>query len=248
MVRDGPDQATAFPAEGGRRPRSTTCATGSRAVPSTASGAYWLSSTRRGAGGDQSRASGGRARRGPRSRAGSGAPRSRAMCASRAGRRRRRRGNEQEGEHGSERRTRGGAGHVPRAPCRRRRAAAGAPRGRAARGRAILPPELPWNGASRALVRAAERSLGHARRARAASSRTPSYDETVAWLRKLVAAAPRAAPGLARQERRGARPLDGGRLAARARARPRRCAPTASRRCSPRPASTPARSTARTPA
>jgi hypothetical protein len=58
-----------------------------------------------------------------------------------------------------------------------------------ARRQAILPPELPWAGKSRSLVRPpgdpwatpAERS---------GLTETPRYDETVAWLRKLVAAAP----------------------------------------------------------
>jgi len=58
-----------------------------------------------------------------------------------------------------------------------------------ARREAILPPELPWAGKSRSLVRPpgdpwatpAERS---------GLTLTPRYDETVAWLRKLVAAAP----------------------------------------------------------
>lgn len=67
-------------------------------------------------------------------------------------------------------------------------AAAAAPAESAA-ARAILPPELPWHGKSRALMvppsdpwaTPAERS---------GLTETPRYDETVAWLRKLVAAAP----------------------------------------------------------
>jgi Zinc carboxypeptidase len=58
-----------------------------------------------------------------------------------------------------------------------------------ARRQAILPPELPWAGKSRSLVRPpgdpwatpAEKS---------GLTETPRYDETVAWLRKLVGAAP----------------------------------------------------------
>ncbi len=56
---------------------------------------------------------------------------------------------------------------------------------------AILPPELPWDGASRSLaldpdsgdpwITPAERS---------GLTATPSYDETVDWLRRLTAAAP----------------------------------------------------------
>ena len=53
---------------------------------------------------------------------------------------------------------------------------------------AILPPAIPWNGASRALM-VPPRTRG-SRPPSAAARTTPRYDETVAWLRKLVAAAP----------------------------------------------------------
>src|SRR5512140_2136415 len=54
---------------------------------------------------------------------------------------------------------------------------------------AILPPLQPWNGASRKLVVA--KSDPWITPAEKSDFRTtPSYDETVAWLRKLVAAAP----------------------------------------------------------
>src|SRR5688572_29647965 len=51
-----------------------------------------------------------------------------------------------------------------------------------------LPPTPAWDGASRALVRPGDPWITPAE----ASSfrRTPSYDETVAWLRRLEAAAP----------------------------------------------------------
>src|SRR5687767_6609986 len=54
---------------------------------------------------------------------------------------------------------------------------------------AILPPNIPWDGASRALVVPAnDRWITPAE---ASGFRTtPSYDETVAYLRRLVAAAP----------------------------------------------------------
>jgi hypothetical protein len=66
---------------------------------------------------------------------------------------------------------------------------AAAPAAGDARREAILPPVLPWSGESRSLVRPpgdpwatpAERS---------GLTETPRYEETVAWLRKLVAAAP----------------------------------------------------------
>jgi murein tripeptide amidase MpaA len=60
---------------------------------------------------------------------------------------------------------------------------------RPARARAVLPPELPWSGRSEALVVPGD----HAWVTPAESSRfahTPRYEETVAWLRRLAAAAP----------------------------------------------------------
>ena len=58
-----------------------------------------------------------------------------------------------------------------------------------ARGPAPLPPEIPWNGASRTLVvPATDPWVTPAERS--GLRRTPSYDETVAWLQKLAAAAP----------------------------------------------------------
>ncbi|HET8646218.1 MAG TPA: M14 family metallopeptidase [Vicinamibacteria bacterium] len=62
-----------------------------------------------------------------------------------------------------------------------------APQG--ARSRALLPPELPWKGKSEALVVPA----GHAwitPAEQAGFARTPRYEETVAWLKRLAAAAP----------------------------------------------------------
>ncbi len=53
----------------------------------------------------------------------------------------------------------------------------------------ILPPLIPWNGKSRALVVAKDDPwITPAEQSDLRAS--PSYDETVAWLRKLVAAAP----------------------------------------------------------
>ncbi|NJL28553.1 MAG: M14 family metallopeptidase [Thermoanaerobaculia bacterium] len=54
---------------------------------------------------------------------------------------------------------------------------------------AVLPPELPWTGQSRALVAAAGDPWITPAEASGLTT-TPSYDETVAWLRRLVAAAP----------------------------------------------------------
>jgi murein tripeptide amidase MpaA len=54
---------------------------------------------------------------------------------------------------------------------------------------AVLPPELPWSGASRALL--VPKGDPWITPAEAADlERTPRYDETVAWLQKLVKAAP----------------------------------------------------------
>ena len=95
-------------------------------------------------------------------------------------------------------------------------AAAGAPPGEAAR-TALLPPEIPWDGASRKLMVAAERSLGHARRAQRASRDTPAttrpWPGCASWSRPRrscswcrSAGAPRAATSgwsSPRRERRG---------------------------------------------
>lgn len=54
---------------------------------------------------------------------------------------------------------------------------------------AILPPEIPWNGASRALV-AAKTDPWVTPAEKSDFRTTPRYDETVAWLRRLVAASP----------------------------------------------------------
>src|SRR5687768_12218843 len=68
-------------------------------------------------------------------------------------------------------------------------AAAAATPMESAAGRAILPPELPWSGKSRALIApASDPWVTPAERSGLAE--TPRYDETIAWLRKLVAAAP----------------------------------------------------------
>lgn len=54
---------------------------------------------------------------------------------------------------------------------------------------APLPPTMPWNGKSRSLVaKAGDPWITPAEAS--GFQRTPSYDETVAWLKKLVAAAP----------------------------------------------------------
>lgn len=54
---------------------------------------------------------------------------------------------------------------------------------------AILPPAIPWNGASRSLVLdAADPWVTPSEKS--ALTTTPRYDETVAWLQRLVAAAP----------------------------------------------------------
>lgn len=56
-----------------------------------------------------------------------------------------------------------------------------------ARSRAILPPELPWQGASRKLILPARDPWITPAEA-TAFRRTPTYDETVAWLQKLAKA------------------------------------------------------------
>jgi murein tripeptide amidase MpaA len=61
--------------------------------------------------------------------------------------------------------------------------------GTSARERAVLPPELPWSGRSEALVVAADHPWVTPAEAGRFES-TPRYDETVAWLRRLAAAAP----------------------------------------------------------
>ncbi len=58
-----------------------------------------------------------------------------------------------------------------------------------AESRPILPPVAPWNGPSRALVRAPDDPWITPTEA-SGFSRTPRYDETVAWLRRLEAATP----------------------------------------------------------
>ncbi|MFB0516390.1 MAG: M14 family metallopeptidase [Candidatus Neomarinimicrobiota bacterium] len=54
---------------------------------------------------------------------------------------------------------------------------------------APLPPELPWDGKSQELI-AAENDPWITPAERTGLTATPSYDETVAWLEQLVAAAP----------------------------------------------------------
>jgi murein tripeptide amidase MpaA len=54
---------------------------------------------------------------------------------------------------------------------------------------AILPPELPWDGASRSLMAAAD-DPWITPAERTGLTTTPSYDETMAWVERLVAAAP----------------------------------------------------------
>lgn len=61
--------------------------------------------------------------------------------------------------------------------------------GGGARARAILPPELPWSGRSEALVVAADHPWVTPAEA-SGFERTPRYEETVTWLRRLAAAAP----------------------------------------------------------
>jgi murein tripeptide amidase MpaA len=53
----------------------------------------------------------------------------------------------------------------------------------------VLPPERPWAGKSRALVRPANDPWATPAE-KSGLTTTPRYDETVAWLRKLVAASP----------------------------------------------------------
>ena len=72
------------------------------------------------------------------------------------------------------------------------RSATAAPHDRqfpAAASEAILPPLIPWEGKSRALV-AAKDNPWITPAEKNDLRTTPTYDETVAWLRKLVAAAP----------------------------------------------------------
>lgn len=54
---------------------------------------------------------------------------------------------------------------------------------------AILPPELPWNGKSQALI-AAQNNPWITPAEKNDFVKTPRYDETVSWLRKLCEAAP----------------------------------------------------------
>ena len=53
-----------------------------------------------------------------------------------------------------------------------------------------LPPELPWTGASESLQLAADHALATPPSERSGLTETPSYAETLSWLRCLVAAAP----------------------------------------------------------
>jgi murein tripeptide amidase MpaA len=53
----------------------------------------------------------------------------------------------------------------------------------------LLPPALPWNGASRALVAPAD-DPWITPAEKSGLTRTPRYDETIAWLERLVKAAP----------------------------------------------------------
>jgi murein tripeptide amidase MpaA len=53
----------------------------------------------------------------------------------------------------------------------------------------VLPPERPWAGKSRALVRPPDDPLATPAE-RSGLTTTPRYDETMAWLRELVAASP----------------------------------------------------------
>ncbi|MDH3744271.1 MAG: M14 family zinc carboxypeptidase [Acidobacteriota bacterium] len=55
--------------------------------------------------------------------------------------------------------------------------------------KSILPPTVPWNGKSRALVVPPEHEWATPSE-RTALTRTPRYDETVEWLERLVAEAP----------------------------------------------------------
>ncbi len=54
---------------------------------------------------------------------------------------------------------------------------------------AVLPPELPWSGKSEALARPATDPWATPAEASGLTA-TPRYDETIAWLQKLVAASP----------------------------------------------------------
>lgn len=68
-------------------------------------------------------------------------------------------------------------------------AAAGVGPKLAAARKAVLPPELPWDGASRSLVAAPDDPWITPAEA-SGLTRTPSYQETVDWLSRLAAAAP----------------------------------------------------------
>jgi hypothetical protein len=62
----------------------------------------------------------------------------------------------------------------------------------------ILPPLVPWNGKSRALI--VDKNDRWITPAEKSDFRTsPSYDETTAWVRKLAVAAPQLKTDFARQ-------------------------------------------------
>lgn len=67
--------------------------------------------------------------------------------------------------------------------------AATLPIGADARREAVLPPELAWAGKSRALIRPASDPWATPAE-KTGLTETPRYDETVAWLRRLVGASP----------------------------------------------------------
>ena len=111
----------------------------------------------------------------------------------------------------------------------------------------LLPPAPPWRGASEALI--ADASHPWVTPAEVAGfTVTPNYDETIAWLERLANASPRIRLVRFGETAQG-RPLYAV-IAAVPRHRPitSRCVLTANPRCSRRPESTPAKSTARTPA
>ena len=108
-----------------------------------------------------------------------------------------------------------------------------------AAGEAILPPLVPWDGKSRELALAPTDEWATPAE-RSGLTETPRYDETVAWVERLVAAAPELSmvslgkSGEGRDVWMVIASRDGG-------------TPEASRCCWCRGGCTPARSTARTP-
>ena len=115
----------------------------------------------------------------------------------------------------------------------------------AAASRAILPPVPPWAGASRALIAQAD-DPWITPSEQSGLLHTPSYDETMAWLARLDAASVQVSIVQLGTSPEG-RDLVLVVVSKRASRLRRRSPRTAGRRFSPRLASTPARSRAKTP-